>query len=49
MRLLLEAGADPTVRTRIDDFTTPLEEAEAIGFIEGAALLRQSMAGAHGD
>ena len=49
LRLLLDAGADPTVRTRIDDLTTPLEEAEAAGFAEGAALLRQATADRHGD
>ncbi len=47
LRLLLEAGADPTVRTRIDDLTTPLEDAEAAGFADGAALLRQVMADRH--
>ena len=49
LRLLLEAGADPTIRTRIDDLSTPLEEAEAAGFAEGAALLRQAMEGELGD
>ncbi len=49
LRLLLEAGADPTARTRIDNLTTPLEEAEAAGFAEGAALLRQAMADGHGN
>ena len=49
VRLLLEAGADPTVRTRIDNYTTPLEEAEAAGFTEGATLLRQAMAKRHGN
>ena len=44
MRLLLEAGADPTLRTRIDDLTTALEEAEAAGFTDGVSLLRQAMA-----
>jgi ankyrin repeat protein len=53
LRLLLESGADPTLRTRIDDFTTALEDAEAAGFAEGALLLRQAMApgsgGMHGN
>ncbi len=40
VRLLVERGADPTLRTRIDDCTTPLEDAEALGFPEAAALLR---------
>lgn len=39
MRMLLAAGADPTARTRIDDYSTPLEEARAIDFAEGVALL----------
>jgi hypothetical protein len=49
----VESGADPTLRTRIDDFTTALEDAEAAGFAEGALLLRQAMApgsgGMHGN
>lgn len=49
MRLLLDAGADPTLRTRIDECSTPLEDAEAAGFAEGASLLRRATAGAHGD
>jgi uncharacterized protein len=49
LRLLLASGADPTVRTRIDNLTTPLEEAEAAGFAEGAALLRQAMSDRHGN
>lgn len=40
LRLLLAHGADPTARTRIDDHSTPLEDAEAGGFAEGIALLR---------
>lgn len=28
VQMLLEAGADPNARTRIDDFETPLEIAE---------------------
>ncbi|MEO5323332.1 ankyrin repeat domain-containing protein [Mesorhizobium sp. CC13] len=37
---LLSAGADPFLRTRIDDCTTALEEAEDAGYEEGAARLR---------
>ncbi|PYU67187.1 MAG: hypothetical protein DMG49_19570 [Acidobacteria bacterium] len=29
VELLLSRGADPTAKTRIDDFTTPQEEAES--------------------
>lgn len=44
LRLLLASDADPTLRTRIDDLSTLLEDAEAAGFTEGATLLRQAMA-----
>ena len=40
IRLLLEHGADPTARTRIDDLSTPLEDAEASGFAAAAEALR---------
>lgn len=40
LRLLLAHGADPGARTRIDTCSTPLEDAEAAGFAEAAALLR---------
>jgi ankyrin repeat protein len=42
VRLLLDAGADPTLRTRIDERETPRELAEASGFREVAALLAAS-------
>ena len=38
--LLLATGANPSLRTRIDQFTTALEEAENAGFHAGAAMLR---------
>ena len=44
LRLLLASGADPRVRTRIDEVSTPLEDAEAAGFSEAAELLRQASA-----
>jgi ankyrin repeat protein len=44
VRLLLAHGADPTARTRIDDLSTPLEDAEAGGFAEAAETLRQALA-----
>jgi len=40
IRLLLDRGADPAARTGIDDDTTPLEDAEALGFDEAIKLLR---------
>lgn len=42
VELLLEYGADPSVRTRVDDRTTPLEDADATGFAEAAALMRRA-------
>lgn len=39
VEILLDHGADPTTPTRIDDCTTPLEDAEATGFTEAAALM----------
>ena len=38
IRVLLEAGADPRLRTRIDDYETPLEMAERAGLIEIAEM-----------
>jgi ankyrin repeat protein len=49
MRLLLEAGADPALRTRIDECSTSLEDAEAASFTDGTSLLRRATAGADGD
>jgi ankyrin repeat protein len=40
--LLLAHGADPSARTRIDDRTTPLEEAERGGCSRAAAALRSA-------
>ena len=42
LRLLLDSGADPALRTRIDSCATALEEAEAAGSTEVARLLRQA-------
>jgi ankyrin repeat protein len=39
IEVLLEAGADPRLRTRIDDYETPLEMAERAGLVEMANLL----------
>ena len=39
VELLLAYGADPTLPTRIDDRTTPLQNAEALGFVEAAELM----------
>lgn len=39
VQLLLDAGADPDLRTRIDDYQTPLEVAETAGLTDMAALL----------
>ena len=40
LKALLDHGADPAARTRIDDCATAREEAEAGGFKEAADLLR---------
>ncbi|WP_246506093.1 ankyrin repeat domain-containing protein [Mesorhizobium silamurunense] len=43
IRLLLASCADPTLRTRIDDFETALEGADQASFEAGASLLREAM------
>ncbi|WP_217570427.1 ankyrin repeat domain-containing protein [Mesorhizobium sp. GbtcB19] len=43
IHLLLLSGADPSLRTRIDDYETALEGAEEAGFEAGAFLLREAM------
>ena len=42
VELLLRHGADPEARTRIDDYATPLEEAETLGLTEMAAALKKA-------
>lgn len=39
VRILLDAGADPRLRTRIDDCETPLEMAERAGLHDIASLM----------
>ena len=39
IQLLLDGGADPDLRTRIDECQTPLEMAQALGWTDGAELL----------
>lgn len=39
IQVLLDGGADPRIRTRIDNCDTPLEMARAIGFGEAVTLL----------
>ena len=41
IELFMERGADPDLRTRIDEYATPLEMAEAAGWTDGATLLRR--------
>jgi len=43
VRILLAHGADPGARTRIDDRSTPLEDAEAGGFEAAARLMRPAL------
>jgi ankyrin repeat protein len=42
VRLLIAVGADPHARTRIDDHSTPLEDAHAAGFAEAVASMQAS-------
>lgn len=44
IRFLLAKGADPKLRTRIDDGLTPLEEARALGCLRAAAALAERLA-----
>lgn len=46
IELLAAHGADLAARTRIDDQTTPIEEAERRGHPQAAAILRRLAAGA---
>src|SRR5215212_4242861 len=39
VQILLDAGADPDLRTRIDNYDTPLEMAKAAGLADIAAML----------
>jgi len=39
MEILLEHGADPSIRTEIDDYATPLEEARHLGKMEAVRFL----------
>ncbi len=41
VELLLQAGADPRLKTRIDDYETPRELAERAGLSEIAAILAE--------
>lgn len=41
IELLLALGADPALRTQVDDDLTPLEEAELLGNTEGAEILER--------
>lgn len=42
IQLLLSRGADPNARTGIDDFTTPLEEAESRHHTESVQILKRA-------
>ena len=42
-KLLLKYEADPTARTRIDDYATPLEEARALGSHEVVRYLENHL------
>jgi ankyrin repeat protein len=40
VELLLRRGADPQIKTHIDDFTSPLEDAMTIGFVEAVTAMK---------
>lgn len=42
VELLLAKGADPAARTRVDEYTTALQEAERLGYREVAEILRKA-------
>jgi uncharacterized protein len=42
VKLLLAYGADPDLKTRIDDCASALEDAEAAGLTEAVALMREA-------
>jgi ankyrin repeat protein len=43
VKLLLASGADPALKTRIDEYTSALEDAEAAGFSVAAELMRDAL------
>lgn len=43
IEILLDHGADPSIRTRLDDCSTPLEDAAAMGFEDAARLMRDTL------
>src|SRR5262249_38915627 len=43
VQILLDAGADPALRTRIDDCETPFEMAQSAGLTEIAAILARAV------
>ena len=47
--MLLRYGADPALKTRIDDCTTSLEDAEGTGFEDAAKLLWKATPRTGGD
>lgn len=42
VKLLLAHGADPDLKTRLDDCTCALDEAETAGFTDAIALMREA-------
>jgi ankyrin repeat protein len=45
VRVLVAHGADANARTRVDDFSTPLEDAQAAGFAEAIEAMSASPQG----
>ncbi len=45
IQTLLDLGADPNAKTNIDDYATPLKEAENLGRFNSIEALRKFMSG----
>ncbi len=43
LRALVAHGADPSIRTQIDDYATPLEEARNLGRVNAVRFLEASL------
>ena len=49
VKILLDYGADPDLTTRIDRYTTPIEDAEALGFTAAVDLMLEARSKSPGD
>jgi len=49
VKVLLDYGADPDLKTRIDHYTTPIEDAKAFGFTAAVELMLKARSKSPGD